>query len=298
MYSHITANKRKTWALLTLFVAIILALGYAYDVTLGRGAGIGGVGIAGVIAIAMGLASYYGGDRVALWSAGAKLVTKRDHPELVRTVENIAITAGLPIPAIAIIQDPAINAFATGRDPAHASIAVTTGALERLERTELEGVLAHELSHVKNYDIRVMTVVVILAGTIALLSDLLLRAHWFSGNRRDREGGQAGMILLLVGIALAILAPIASELIKLAVSRKREYLADADGALLTRYPEGLARALEKIAAANQPMLRANGATAHLYIANPFGSTRRRLMHLFSTHPPVAERVRALRSMAV
>ncbi|MDO8425204.1 MAG: M48 family metallopeptidase [bacterium] len=298
MYSHIAANKRKTWILIGTFVAVILALGYAYDAVMGRGAGIGGVGIAGIIAITMGLGSYYKGDRVALWSSGAKEVQKRDAPALYRMVENLAITSGMPVPRVHIIHDPAINAFATGRDPQHASVAVTTGAIERLEPQELEGVLAHELSHVKNYDIRVMTVVIVLAGTIALLSDFLLRAHWFAGNRRDRESGQAGLILLVVGVVLAILAPLAAELIKLAVSRKREYLADADGALLTRYPEGLARALEKIAASNQPMLRANGATAHLFIANPFGARRQRFMHLFSTHPPAEERVRALRGMAM
>lgn len=298
MYSHIAANKRKTWALIAVFCVVIVALGYAYDALYGRAGAIGGVGFAGIIAIAMALGSYYSGDRVALWSAGAKPITKRDAPELFRAVENLAITGGLPTPNVYIIPDPAINAFATGRDPQHASIAVTTGALERLERTELEGVIAHELSHVKNYDIRVMTIVVVLVGTIALLSDLLLRAHWFSGDRRHRSEGQLGMILVVVGFVLAILAPIAAELIKLAVSRKREFLADADGALLTRYPEGLARALEKITAANQSMLRANSATAHLFLANPFGRRRKRFMHLFETHPPAQERIRILRSMAV
>ncbi|MDO8462888.1 MAG: M48 family metallopeptidase [bacterium] len=296
MYSHITTNKRKTVLLITLFVIVILALGAVYDRTLGQGAGFGGLAFAGTIAIVMALGSYYSGDRVALWSAGAKEVTKREQPELYRTVENLAIASGLPTPRVHVIHDPAINAFATGRDPAHASIAVTTGALERLERVELEGVLAHELAHVKNYDIRVMTIVIVLVGTIALLSDLLLRAHWFRG-RNERDAGRIGMVLLLVGIALAILAPLIAEIIKLAVSRKREYLADADGALLTRYPEGLARALEKIGAANQPMLRANSATAHLFLANPFGARRKRFVHLFSTHPPIADRVRILRSMA-
>lgn len=297
MYSHITSNKQKTILLMTLFVVVIVGLGYVYDATYGRTNAIGGVGFAGIIAIVMALVSYYRGDRIALWSSGAKEVSKRDAPELYRTIENLAIASGVPTPKVYIIPDPAINAFATGRDPHHASVAVTTGAIERLDRTELEGVMAHELSHVKNYDIRVMTIVVVLVGIIALLSDMLLRMRWFHGDR-DRDRGQMGVILLIAGIALAILAPIAAELIKLAVSRKREYLADASGALLTRHPEGLARALEKIGAANQPMLRANGATAHLFLANPFGSRRAHFMRLFETHPPVAERIRILRSMSI
>lgn len=299
MYNQIAANKRRTLLLIALFVAIILVLGYAYDMTLGAGTGAGGLLFAVLISAGMALLSYFGGDRIALWTSGAKPIEKRDHPSLYRTIENLAITAGLPTPKVYIIPDPAINAFATGRDPQHASVAVTTGALERLVNEELEGVLAHELSHIKNYDIRVMTIVIVLVGAIALLSDWLLRMRWYGGSSRDdRRGNQATLVLLVVGLALAIIAPLIAECIKLAVSRRREYLADASGALLTRYPEGLARALEKIAASAQPMLRANTATAHLFLANPFGNTRKRFMHLFSTHPPVEDRVRILRSMAI
>ncbi|MBI4449842.1 M48 family metallopeptidase [Candidatus Uhrbacteria bacterium] len=299
MYSQITSNKRRTLILISTFVLIILVLGYAYDMVLGVGAGAGGLLFAIFFSAGMALLSYFGGDRIALWTSGAKPIEKRDHPALYRTIENLAITAGLPTPKVYVIPDPAINAFATGRDPQHASVAVTTGALERLKNEELEGVLAHELSHVKNYDIRVMTIVIVLVGAIALLSDWLLRMRWYGGSQReDRGGNQATIVLLVVGLALAIIAPLIAELIKLAVSRRREYLADASGALLTRYPEGLARALEKIGAASQPMLRANTATAHLFLANPFGSRRKRFMHLFSTHPPVEDRVKVLRAMAV
>jgi len=298
MYNQITANKRRTIALIGIFVFIILALGFTFDVVGGRGAGAGGLLFAVIVSSAMALASYYGGDRVALWTSGAKAIEKRDAPQLYRIVENLAMTAGIATPKVYVIPDPTINAFATGRDPSHASIAVTTGAIERLENEELEGVVAHELSHIKNYDIRVMTVVIVLVGAIALLSDLLLRARWYGGSGKDDRGGQAAVVLLVVGIVLAIVAPLVAELIKLAVSRRREYLADASGALLTRFPDGLARALEKIAAANQPMLRANTATAHLFLANPFGRTRRSFARLFDTHPPVEERVKALRAMAL
>ena len=200
------------------------------------------------------------------------------------------------MPRLHIIQDSAINAFATGRDPAHASIAVTTGALEKLKNEELEGVLAHELSHIKNYDIRVMTIVIVLVGIVALLSDWMFRIHVFGGRGRDRDRN-VHPIFLVVGLILMILAPLIAELIKLAVSRRREYLADASGALLTRYPEGLARALEKTSAQKTPMLRANEATAHLYFANPFGNTRKWLTTAFSTHPPIQDRIKVLRQMA-
>lgn len=299
MYSSISANKRRTGVLIAIAVAIILLLGYAYEQLLARGAGGGAILFALAIAVILPLVSYYRGDRVALWTSGARPTSKREHPEFVRTVENLAIAAGIPTPATYVIPDPAINAFATGRDPAHASVAVTTGALERLGPQELEGVLAHELSHVKNYDIRTMTVVVVLVGTIALLGDLLLRARMFGGSdREDRHGGQLAGILMVGGIILALLAPLIGELIKLAVSRRREFLADADGALLTRYPEGLARALERIAAHGRPLARANTATAHLFIANPFGNRRRWFQSLFSTHPPLHQRIAALRAMAM
>lgn len=253
-----------------------------------------------LFSIPTALFSYYKGDWLALKTAGAIPITKEDNPYVVRMVENLTITAGMPMPKVHIIPDRAMNAFATGRDPQHASIAITQGLIDQLENEELEGVIAHELSHVKNYDIRLMTVVIICVGFIAVLADLFLRSHWFGfGGRRsnDREGGRGlEAILMIVGLALAILAPLFAQLIQFAVSRKREFLADASGALLTRYPEGLARALEKISASAQPVARATKATAHLYISNPFGGGRR-LARLFSTHPPIEQRITALREMS-
>ncbi len=241
------------------------------------------------------LISYYFSDQIALMTSGAKPIQKRDAPELYNLVENLCIASGQPTPAIYIIPDESPNAFATGRDPQHASIAVTSGLLRILDKQELEGVIAHELSHINNYDIRIMTIVVVLVGAIMLLSDLLLRGHLFSGSNR-REGNAA--VLLLIGVALAILSPLLAEIIKLAVSRQREYLADASGALLTRYPEALATALEKIAqgSAMKPMHNPNHATAHLFISSPFRGTKSWLSQLFSTHPPTEERVKRLRGM--
>jgi heat shock protein HtpX len=241
---------------------------------------------------------YYSGDKVALWTAGAVEVKKEDNPYLVRMVENLTITAGLPMPRVYVMQGEMINAFATGRDPQHASIAVTTGAMEKLENEELEGVLAHELSHVGNYDIRFMTLVAVLVGIIALLSHWFLRFNLFGGRRSSNDrGGNAGAILFVIGIVLAILAPIAATLIQLAISRKREFLADASGAQLTRYPEGLARALEKIGQQDGRLTRASNATAHLFIANPFGAVNSKgLSRMFSTHPPLEERIAALRKI--
>mgnify|MGYP001607015328 CR=1 FL=1 len=299
MYSQITANKRRTWVLMFVFAALILLIGFAYDQVLGHGAGYGGFAFACVLTLGMTATSYFAGDRIALWTSGARPVEKRDAPQLYRIVENLAITAGMQTPKVYVISDSAINAFATGRDPKHASIAVTSGTMDQLTNEELEGVIAHELSHVQNYDTRIMTIVVVLVGVIALLSDWLLRARFFRGGRSDRrEDGNLGAIMLVLGIVVAIIAPIVAQLIKLAVSRQREYLADASGALLTRYPEGLARALEKIAAANQPLLRANTATAHLYIANPVGTRGQRFANLFSTHPPIGDRIRILRRMGI
>lgn len=293
MYSQIDANKRKTALLIALFLAIIVGLGYFLDRYYGGGTTI--LPLAIIISAVMSLVSYYSGDKVALWSSGAKEIEKEDNPYLYRLVENLALTSGIPLPRIHIIDSPALNAFATGRDPAHASIAVTTGAINAFENEELEGVLAHELSHVKNYDIRVMTLVVVLVGAVSLIGNFFWRAQWLSGGRRDREhGGQLGAILMIVGVVFLILSPIIAELIKLAISRRREYLADASGALLTRYPEGLARALEKIAQSQIPLQTANAATAHLFISNPFKTTS--ITTLFSTHPPVAERIKRLREM--
>lgn len=295
IYDQISANRRRTVILVTVFVLLIGLLGWVY----GEYSGYGLVATvpAVVFAIIFSTFSYWGGDSIALWTAGAKPIEKKDAPELYRLVENLSIAAGLPMPKIYVMPDPGINAFATGRDPAHASVAVTAGALQKLEKTELEGVLAHELSHVRNYDIRYMLLVAILVGALVLLAAWLRRTiFWGNGRRRnDRESGGNG-IFLLVGLLLAILAPLMAELIKLAVSREREYLADASGALLTRYPAGLAGALEKIQRDNEPLDHASEGTAHLYFSNPFGNLNSRVSNLFSTHPPIEERVKRLREM--
>lgn len=289
MYNQITANKRKTWLLIgvvgALLAVLIWLVGRAYGLDI-YSAALFGIVFSSVYA----LVSYWAGDKVALSVARAKEITKADAPELWNIVENLCIAEGLPMPRVYISDDPSPNAFATGRSPKNASICFTTGLLRILEKTELQGVAAHELSHVKNLDIRVSTIVVILVGAIALLADLFLRGSLFSGGRRDND--QGGNALFIIGLVLAIVAPIAAQLIHLAVSRQREYLADASGALLTRYPDGLARALQKIAAAGTPSPRANRATAHLYFANPFGN----IANLLSTHPPVEKRVERLRSM--
>lgn len=294
MYNAIAANKRKTWLFTSIFCVVILAIGWFLGHQTGSASQ--GIILATIIATSMSLISYFGGDKLALATSGAKQINKDQAPELWRMVENLCITSGVPMPKVHIIEDDAMNAFATGRNPAHASIAVTTGLLRRLEKKELEGVLAHELSHVKNYDILIMTMVIVMVGVITLLADWMLRSTLF-GNRDDRENGQAGTILFVIGLVLSLLSPLIAELIKLAVSREREYLADASGALLTRYPEGLASALEKIHAHGRPLARANHATAHLFIAEPFGA-KQRLASLFSTHPPVQQRIDRLRSMGI
>jgi heat shock protein HtpX len=223
----------------------------------------------------------------------ARPATREEHAHLVNSVEGLALAGGLPTPSIYVIDDPSPNAFATGRDPKHAVICVTTGLMEKLNRVELEGVIGHEMSHIKDYDIRLMALVAVLAGTVVLLSDWMLRSFWFRGRRNDRNGNA---IFLLIALVLALLSPIAATIIQLAVSRRREYLADAEGAMLTRYPEGLASALEKIDQAQEPLQEATKATAHLYIANPLKKTNGFMSSLFSTHPPIEERVRRLRAM--
>lgn len=294
LYTQAASNVRKTWALMLVFFALIAGIGwflsYYYesnDILI----------IAVVISLVMNVAGYWFSDKVALAMSGAKPAPDQDFPDLHNIVENLAITAGLPKPRIYIINDAAPNAFATGRDKDHAAVAVTTGLLAVLSRAELEGVLAHELAHIGNRDILISTVVVILAGFVAILSDIFLRSHLFGGRGRSDNNRGGGGILAIVGLALIILAPIFSTLIRLAISRRREYLADASGALLTRYPEGLASALEKIGAHGQPLTRASDATAHLYISNPFGARAARgLHHLFLTHPPLEHRIKILREM--
>ncbi|NQU78098.1 M48 family metallopeptidase [Candidatus Falkowbacteria bacterium] len=294
MYKQIESNKRRSVLLIFLFILIITLVGWAVGEITDYGYGI--LVLALVISVVMSLAGYFGGDKMALAVSGAKGIKKEDNPYVYRMVENISITAGQPTPKVYLINDTGMNAFATGRKPDKSSIALTTGLVNGLENEELEGVIAHEMSHVKNYDIRMMTLVGVLAGTIVLVSDIFLRGMFFGGRRRSNN--KTHPAILIIGLAFIILSPIIAQIIKLAVSRKREFLADADGALLTRYPEGLARALEKISHSPKPLEKANNATAHLYIVSPFGGKAGKgLAKMFSTHPPVAERVRALRGMA-
>ncbi|MCH7759143.1 M48 family metallopeptidase [Patescibacteria group bacterium] len=296
MYSQIDSNKQKSLLLIVIFIVFILLLGWLFSqITI---YGYTGLIIAGMIAVVISLVGYFSGDKIALATAGAKPLKKKDNPYVYRLVENLCITAGLSLPKIYIINDSAPNAFATGRDPKHASIALTTGLIEKLENEELEGVIAHELSHIKNYDIRLMTLVVVLVGIVSIFSHYMFRMGLFGGFRRNnRNQGSFGMIILITSVVFIILSPIIAQLIKLAVSRKREYLADASGVLLTRYPEGLAKALEKISHYSKPLKNANGATAHLYISSPFGKTKNFTANLFNTHPPLQKRIAALRKMA-
>lgn len=297
MYSQVDANKRKTVLLIFSFMLIIGALGFIFSEAYGTpGMFYAVLGFSVVYAFF----GYYFSSKIALGLTGAKPISKDQNPRLFRIVENTSITAGLPMPDVYIIDDPAPNAFATGRDPNHAAVAATTGILDLLDDSELEGVMAHEMSHVGNYDIRVMGIVIVLVTIISLITDMFLRMTWFGGGRDSDNNGSAGAIFAVVGIVAAVLAPLIAAMLRLAVSRKREYLADASGVLLTRYPEGLASALEKIGAYSRPMRRANSSTAHLFISNPLkdkqGGDKKGFAHLFSTHPPISERVKLLRNM--
>ncbi len=297
-YDHIAKNKRESLLLIFIFLVVIIALGFAFSKFYNNP---GILLIAVIFSSVSAFVSYYFSDSITLSLSQAKEIDRKTAPELFRLVENLTIAAGLPMPRVYIIEDTAPNAFATGRDPKHAVVCVTTGILQKLERTELEGVIAHELSHIGNYDIRVMTLVVVLVGTITLLADWFLRFSLFGSKRKNEDsGGNIGLIFLVVGIVLALLSPVIATLIKLAVSRKREFLADSSGALLTRYPEGLARALEKISSDHEPLEAANKATAHMYIINPLkdteGSSVGWFANLFNTHPPMEERVKRLREM--
>lgn len=291
-YAQIASNKRRTAFLLVIFTGIVVVLAWAL--------GVGALGLDTYSAAILGFAisfvyafiSYFASDKVALMTSGAKEVTKQQAPELYRLVENVAITAGIPVPRVYVIEDDSPNAFATGRDPKHASVAFTTGLLRRLDKVELEGVVAHEISHIKNYDIRIMTIVVVLVGLIILLSDLLLH---LPGRRSNEKEGGAALIAFLVGIVLGLLSPLLAQLIQLSISRTREYMADATGVSLTRHPDGLISALQKISSSNTKLKRANHATAHLYISSPFkqgGAFSR----MFSTHPPVEERIARLKQI--
>lgn len=279
-----------------LFVVFITTLVYIYGKAAGEGLSLAGFAL--LFSGFTSFGSYYYSDKIVLAMSKAKQIQKKDHPEFYRIVENLCIGAGLSMPKLYIIDDSAPNAFATGRDPKHAVVCATTGIIEKLNKTELEGVIAHELSHIKNYDIRLMSIVVVLVGVVALLADFFMRSLWYGGHRDRSSKSNTQGIFLLIGIILAILSPLIATLIQLAISRKREFLADASGALLTRYPEGLASALEKIGKDKEPLEVANNATAHLYIANPF---KGKISHhwftsLFNTHPPIEERIKILRSM--
>ncbi len=297
MYDEISANKRNSWLLVAAVTAVLVVLGYLLGEYWGNG--YVGLGMAVAIATVMSLSAYYNGAKMVLAISKARRIEKRDNPQLFNVVEELTIAGGMPMPAIYVIDDSAPNAFATGRDPEHAAVAITSGLLEKLNRDELQGVMAHELSHVGNRDILFATMVGIMVGSIALIADFFLRSFiWGGGRRRSRSSnrGGGGAILMVVALLFAILAPIFAKLLQLAVSRQREFLADASAARLTRYPEGLASALEKIAGDREVLEVANRATQHLYIVNPIKPFEKRAKSLFSTHPPIEERVSRLRSM--
>ena len=297
---RIAANKRNSVLLIACFLAFVAVFGYVLGYAwIGDPVGaIFGLVLAFVVGTISGLATYYGGDRMVLAASRAREITHEDAPVLFNVVEEMAIAGGLPMPRIYIIEDSAPNAFATGRDPEHASVAVTSGLLEKLDRDELQGVIAHEMAHVGNLDIRYAMLVGILVGTTVLISDFFLRGLWFGGGsrRREEEGGQAQLIMIAVAIVLAILAPFFARLIQLSISRQREYLADATAIQFTRNPKGLADALQKISGDSEVLEVANRATAHLYIVNPIKKFEERAKGIFSTHPPVEERIQILRSL--
>ncbi len=298
LYTHRSRNIYKTWLLMAIFFGVVMGVGWVFSQVYGNP---NILYMAVGFSIFMNIFSYWFSHKIVLALHHAKPVDLKLHPEVYRVLENLTIAAGLPMPKFYIIEDPAPNAFATGRNPKNAVVAVTTGLLERLDRSELEGVLAHELSHIGNRDMLVSTVAVVLVGFISILSDMFMRSMWYGGGN-DEDRGKVGGILIIAGIVLSILAPIIASLIHLAISRKREFLADASGTLLTRYPEGLASALKKISTYSRPMKTATNATAHLFLENPFGADHDRgsgerktpwIVKIFSTHPPVEERVRAL-----
>jgi len=297
MYEQISSNKWKSFFLILFFLCLIFVLAWI----LGEQTGLGSQALilAVIIAVAMTFGSYYASDKIVLAISRAKPVEKKDYPYLYNVVEGLAIAGGLPKPRCYIIDDTAPNAFASGRNPKNSVIVVTKGLLQKLNRAELEGVIAHEMAHIKNYDVLIMTLTVVMVGVVALLSDWMLRSFIWGGGKRRRSSkgsGNAGVILVVVGLVLAILSPLIAQLIRLAVSRKREFLADANGAFLTRYPPGLASALRKLDADKEPLEAANKATAHLYIVNPLKDIKGVVNKMYSTHPPIEERVTALEKM--
>ena len=293
IYDQVRVNKIKSVAIFFFFILLVALLGYFLGFF--YNSRYFGLGLATVVAVVYGLIAYYSGGNMILKMTGAKPVTKKEYPHLYHTIEGLAIAANIPKPKAYVIKDTALNAFATGRDPKNASVTVTTGLLDKLNRQELEGVVAHEISHIKNYDIRFMMLSAVMVGIVVLISDFMLRSFlWGGKGNNDREGGH--WIFIIIALALAILAPIFAEMIKLAVSRKREYLADASGAMLTRYPPGLASALEKIKKDPDPLVdKANKATAHLFISTPFRK-KKSIARFFSTHPPIDERIGRLKKM--
>lgn len=307
IYEVRAANKRKSFIIIAFFILFVAAAVYFISSALSVYFGYdpGGIGLAGIALIISGITSfvsYYYSDRIVLSISKAKPANRKDYFELYTAVENLSMAAGLPKPKLYVIEDTAPNAFATGRDPEHAVVAATTGLLQKLNRTELEGVVAHELTHIKNYDIRLMSVVSVLVGSIALLADFFLRASFYGrGSSDDRKSGQFGAILMVVGLVFAILSPIIAQLIQLAISRRREFMADAGAVEITRQPGGLISALQKIAGDHEPLEVANKATAHLYIINPLkehkGDAIGWFAKLFNTHPPLSERLAALKDMS-
>ncbi len=294
MYDNISANKRNSWLLVISVTLFLLILGYF----LGEyyGSGYFGVGLAVTVAVITALLSYYSGDRMILGMSRAVKIEKKDYPQLFNVVEELSIAAGVPLPAIYVIDDTAPNAFATGRDPEHSAVAITTGLLEKLDRDELQGVIAHELSHIGNRDILFSMMVGIMVGSIVLISDFFLRSVFWGGGRKRSKSKGGGGPMVIVALLLAILAPIFAKILQLAVSRQREYLADASAVQLTRYPAGLASALKKISSDEEVLEVANRATQHLYIVNPIKSFEKRAKSLFSTHPPIEERIARLEDM--
>ncbi len=296
MYDQIASNKLRSTALILVFVLLVALIGYVF----GQATDWGYLGLAAalVLAFVMAWGSYWFSDRIVLSMSRARPVDRNTEPYLVNLVEGLAIAAGVPVPRAYVIDDPAPNAFATGRNPENAAIAVTSGLVQMMNRQELEGVVAHELSHIKNYDTLLQTLAAVLAGSVTLISEWMLRSFWWGGGRRrDNEGGQLGVIMLIVALVLAVLSPLAASLIQLAISRRREYLADASAAMLTRYPPGLASALRKIGTDQNQLRTANKATESLYIANPLKAHRGGGMNaLFNTHPPLEDRIARLEAM--
>jgi heat shock protein HtpX len=295
---RIAVNRRNSLLLVAAFLAFVAVFGYVVGYAWIGDArdAIFGLVLAFVVGTVSSIATYYGGDRIVLAASRAKEITYEDAPVLFDVVEEMTIAAGLPMPKVYIIDDSAPNAFVTGRDPEHASVAVTSGLLKKLDRNELQGVIAHEIAHVGNYDIRYAMLVGVLVGTTVLISDFFLRGLWFGGARRRGGGGQLQLIMLIIAIVLAVLAPLFARLPQLSISRQREYLADATAIKLTRNPKGLADALQKISDDREVLEVANRATAHLYIVNPIKEFEKRARGLFSTHPPIEERIKILRQM--